>query len=92
MKGSGLKLCQGRVRWNIRDNFFSERVVRQWHKLSREVVVSLSREVFKDCMDVALRDVVSRCGGDALIVGLRDLIGPFQPEQFYDSMNWTHLL
>jgi len=33
----------------------------------------------KNCVDVALRDVVSGHGGDGLMVGLGDLSGPFQP-------------
>ena len=35
-------------------------------------------EVLKKCVDVALRDVVSRHSGDGLIVGLGDLSGLFQ--------------
>ena len=34
----------------------------QWHRLPREVVESLSLEVLKNRVDVALRDVVSRHG------------------------------
>jgi len=33
--------------------------MRQWHRLLREVVQSLFLEVFKNRVDVALRDVVS---------------------------------
>ena len=38
-----------------------------------------SLEVFKNCVDVALRDVVSECGGEGMVVGLDDLRGLLQP-------------
>jgi len=44
--------------------------VRQWHRLPRKVVQSLSMEVFKSHGDVALRDTVSGHGGDGLELGL----------------------
>ena len=50
---------QGMFRLDVRRNLFSEGVVRQWHRLPREVVESLSLEVFKNRVGMALRDVVS---------------------------------
>ena len=44
---------------------------------AQEVVESPSLEVFKNYGDVALRDVVSRHGGDGSTVGLDDLSGLF---------------
>jgi len=58
MRGNGLRLCQGRFRLDIRKNAFTERAVRHWHGLPKELVESPSLEVYKKSVYLALQDVV----------------------------------
>ncbi|KFQ29981.1 hypothetical protein N332_13608, partial [Mesitornis unicolor] len=55
---NGFKLEEGRFRLDIRNKFFTVRVVRHWHRLPSEVVDAPSLKVFKARLDRALGNLV----------------------------------
>jgi len=89
MRGNDLKLRQLRFRLYVRKDIFTERVIRHWNRLPRDVIHPLSLEVFNKRVHVARRFRIwfSRRVAVGLMVGLDDLGGLFQPMTlcFYDS-------
>ncbi|KFV12594.1 hypothetical protein N340_13526, partial [Tauraco erythrolophus] len=55
---NGFKLKEGRFRLDIRKTFFTQRVVKHWNRLPREVEDVPSLKVFKARLDEALGNLV----------------------------------
>ncbi|KFP13679.1 hypothetical protein Z169_08020, partial [Egretta garzetta] len=55
---NGFKLKQGRFRPDIRNKFFTVRVVKHWNRLPGEVVEAPSLETFKARLAGALSNLI----------------------------------
>ena len=65
----------------IRRKFFTQRVVRRWHRVPREALDAPSLEAFKDTLGEALGENPACSRG----LELDDLWGSIQPKSFYDT-------
>jgi len=56
-RGNGFKLKEGRFRLDIRNKFFTMRVVSNWNRMLREVVAAPSLAVLKARWDGTLNNL-----------------------------------
>ena len=84
-RGNGFKRRQGRFPFDSRRKFFTQRVLKHWNRLPKEVVDAPSLEAFKARLDVALGSLVWWLATLHIAGGLKlgDHCGPFQPRPFY---------
>jgi len=52
------KLKQSRFKIEVRKKVFTQRAVRHWHRLPRDVVDAPSLEAFKTALDVILSNLI----------------------------------
>ena len=80
-------------RLDIRRKFFSQRVVKYWNRLPKEVVDALSLEAFKARLNVFLGCLVWWLVTLYIAGGLKlgDHCGHFQHRPFYDSMVFSYI-
>jgi len=57
-RGNGFKFKEGRFKVNIRNKYFTIKVIRPGNRLSREVVEALTLETFKVRLDGALSNLI----------------------------------
>ncbi|PKU42206.1 hypothetical protein llap_7489 [Limosa lapponica baueri] len=57
-RGNGFKLEEGRFRLDIREKFFTMRVVKHWHRLPRGTVDAPPLETFEVRLDRALSNLI----------------------------------
>ena len=67
-RNNGLKLEHRRFCTNTWENFFMVRVTEHWNRMPREVVESLSMEIFKTCLDFYLCNLLKET---CFITGVR---------------------
>lgn len=88
MSENDLKLHQGKFRFDIKKDFFKEKVVKHWNKVPRDVV--WSHHPWSHVQDVQIWLLGTGFCGELvsakLTFGLNNLTGLFQSKQFYDSM------
>ena len=84
---NGFTLRQGRLSLDIWSKLFTQRVVKHWNRLPKEVVDTPSLEAFKARLDVTLGSLVLWLATLPMagMLKLDDHCGPFQPRPFYNS-------
>ena len=82
-----IKLRGKRLRLEVRRKFFTQRVMRHWHRLPRDTEDVPSSETFKARLEGALGSLSWWVAALSIAVELDGLQGPFQPKSVFDSMN-----
>ena len=87
-RGDSFKQKNSRFTLDVRNKFFTRRVVRHWNRLCREAVDAPSLEVFKVRLDGTLDSLIwwvetLPMAGKSELDDIKNL---FQPKPFYDSV------
>lgn len=87
MQGNGMKLHNRRLRLNIKKTF-TQRVVRHWNSILKEVFMAPNPPDFKKCLDNTLRNMVCNSYGCTVHRQELDLnfVCPLQLRIFYELM------